>query len=115
MKSWAVEERPREKVLANGIQYLSDSELLAILLGSGTRNLNAVELARQILLESGNNLHELGRQQIGDLLKIRGIGFGCNIKTGSIHNPGFRTTVLQTVWLGHRFAGKGDNPQTEST
>jgi len=49
LKSWAVEERPREKVIANGIQHLTDSELLAILMGSGTRNTTAVELARKIL------------------------------------------------------------------
>ena len=61
LSTWAVEERPREKVLANGIQHLSDSELLAILLGSGTKNQTAVELARTILRSSGNNLHELGR------------------------------------------------------
>lgn len=60
--------------MANGIQYLSDSELLAILLGSGTRRITAVELARQILKQSGNNLHTLGRQTVGDLVKIRGVG-----------------------------------------
>ena len=61
LKSWAVEERPREKVMANGIQHLTDSELLAILMGSGTRNTTAVELARKILGEVDNSLHELGR------------------------------------------------------
>jgi len=92
LKTWAVEERPREKVLANGIQYLSDSELLAILLGSGTRNITAVELARQILLESGNSLHELGRQNIGDLVKIKGIG------------PAKGITVMAAMELGRRRA-----------
>ena len=74
LKTWSVEERPREKVIANGVQYLSDSELLAILLGSGTRNMTAVELARQVLHKSGNSLHELGRQHISDLVAIKGIG-----------------------------------------
>jgi len=74
LKSWSVEERPREKVMANGVQYLSDSELLAILLGSGTRNMTVVELARQVLLQSGNSLHELGRKNISDLVGIKGIG-----------------------------------------
>jgi len=92
LKTWAVEERPREKVLANGIQYLSDSELLAILLGSGTRNMTAVELARQILLQSGNNLHELGRQNINDLIKIKGIG------------PAKGITLLAAMELGRRRA-----------
>jgi len=92
LKTWAVEERPREKVLANGIQHLSDSELLAILLGSGTRNMTAVELARQILLQSGNSLHELGRQNINDLVKIKGVG------------PAKGITLLAAMELGRRRA-----------
>jgi DNA repair protein RadC len=90
LKTWAVEERPREKVLANGIQYLSDSELLALLLGSGTKNMTAVELARQILLQSGNSLHELGRQNINDLVRIKGIG------------PAKGITLLAALELGRR-------------
>jgi len=93
LKSWAVEERPREKVMANGIQYLSDTELLAILVGSGTRNMTAVELARNILQKVGNNLNELGRQSVGDLLKIRGVG------------PAKAISVLAAMELGRRRAG----------
>ena len=74
LKSWAVEERPREKGLANGVQYLSDSELLAILIRSGTRNTSAVELARQLMKQAGNNLQELGKLSLNDLLKHKGIG-----------------------------------------
>ena len=59
LKSWAVQERPREKVLAKGIQHLTDAELLAILMGSGTRNTTAVELAREILGGVENSLHDL--------------------------------------------------------
>ena len=61
LTTWAVEERPREKVMANGVQYLSDAELLAILLGSGTRNMDAVELARLILKGAGNTLQQLDK------------------------------------------------------
>ncbi|MFH0757304.1 MAG: DNA repair protein RadC [Bacteroidota bacterium] len=93
LKSWAVEERPREKVMANGIQYLTDAELLAILVGSGTRNITAVELARAILGKAGNNLHELGRQSVGDLLKIKGVG------------PAKAITVLAAMELGRRRTG----------
>ncbi|HDS08116.1 MAG TPA: JAB domain-containing protein [Bacteroides sp.] len=93
MKTWAVEERPREKVMANGIQFLSDSELLAILLGSGIRNMTAVELARHLLRSAGNNLHELGRQSLSDLLKIRGVG------------PAKAITILAAMELGRRRAG----------
>ena len=100
LKTWAVEERPREKVLANGIQYLSDSELLALLLGSGTKNMTAVELARQILLQSGNSLHELGRQNINDLIRIKGIG------------PAKGITLLAALELGRR---REASQQTEKT
>jgi len=93
LKTWAVEERPREKVMANGVQYLSDSELLAILLGSGTKNMTAVELARQILTGAGNNLHELGRQTVGDLLKIKGVG------------PAKAISLLAAIEIGRRRAG----------
>jgi len=93
LKSWAVEERPREKVMANGIQYLSDAELLAILVGSGTRNMTAVELARTILGKVENNLHELGRQSVADLVKVRGVG------------PAKAISVLAALELGRRRAG----------
>jgi DNA repair protein RadC len=93
LKSWAVEERPREKGLANGIQYLTDAELLAILVGSGTRNITAVELARAILGKAGNNLHELGRQSVGDLVKIKGVG------------PAKAIIVLAAMELGRRRTG----------
>ena len=93
LTTWAVEERPREKVMANGIQYLSDSELLAILLGSGTRNQTAVELARCILRGSGNSLQELGRQSIGELVRIKGVG------------PAKAISLLAAMEIGRRRAG----------
>jgi DNA repair protein RadC len=93
LKSWAVEERPREKVMANGIQYLSNAELLAIIVGSGTRNITAVELARRILLKSGNNLHELARQSLGDLIKVKGVG------------PAKAISIMAAMELGRRRAG----------
>ena len=93
LKSWAVEERPREKVMAKGIQYLSDSELLAIILGSGTRNTTAVELARKILGKAGNNLHELGRQSVSELLKVKGVG------------PAKAVSIMAAMELGRRRTG----------
>jgi DNA repair protein RadC len=74
IKNWAVEDRPREKMLAKGIQSLSDSELIAILIGSGTRKISAVDLARQILAGAENNLDKLGKVSVKDLKKIKGIG-----------------------------------------
>jgi len=74
IRNWALEDRPREKMLLKGIQTLSDSELLALLIGSGTRNSSAVDLARQILNMAGNNLDKLGKYSVSDLKKLKGIG-----------------------------------------
>jgi len=74
IKNWALEDRPREKLLCHGIQSLSDTELLAILIGSGTRNASAVDLARQVLESAGNNLHQLGKSSVGELKQIKGVG-----------------------------------------
>jgi len=74
IKNWAVEDRPREKLLSRGTESLSDAELIAILIGSGTRDVSAVELSRIILNSAGNNLHELGKLNIVELMKIKGIG-----------------------------------------
>ena len=93
LTTWAVEERPREKVMVNGVQYLSDSELIAILLGSGTKNITAVELARLILKGAGNSLQLLGRQGISDLVRIKGVG------------PAKAITLLAAMELGRRRAG----------
>ncbi len=75
IQKWAEEDRPREKMIQNGARTLSNSELLAILIGSGNRQESAVELSRRILHQAGNNLNELGRLSILDLKsKFKGIG-----------------------------------------
>ncbi len=74
IKNWAVEDRPRERFLAKGIQSLSDTELIALIIGSGTREISAVELARQILKNADNNLNQLGKFNVDDLLKLKGVG-----------------------------------------
>jgi len=74
IKNWAVNDRPREKLLANGVKSLSDAELLALLIGSGTKEVSAVELSRTLLRESGNSLAEIGKKSIAELMKIKGIG-----------------------------------------
>ncbi|MEX0987460.1 MAG: DNA repair protein RadC [Bacteroidales bacterium] len=74
IKNWSVEDRPREKLLKSGVQSLSNAELIALLLGSGTRESNAVELARNILASVNNNLLDLGRMGTDDLVQLRGIG-----------------------------------------
>ena len=74
IKSWSPEDRPREKLILKGKSALSDAELIAILLGSGTQAMSAVELAKKILQPADNNLHELARFTVRDLTRIKGIG-----------------------------------------
>jgi DNA repair protein RadC len=71
---WAVEDRPREKLLQNGTASLSDAELLAILISSGIKEKSAVDLGRELLSMVNNNLNTLGKLAISDLRKLRGIG-----------------------------------------
>jgi len=71
---WAVEDRPREKLYSKGTSSLSDAELLAILIGSGTKNRSAVDLGRELLLKAGNNLNSLGKLSIAEIKTIKGIG-----------------------------------------
>jgi DNA repair protein RadC len=72
--SWAVEDRPREKMSLKGRNALSDAELIAILLGTGTKDENALDIAKKILCSAENNLNALGELTLKDLQKIRGIG-----------------------------------------
>lgn len=74
IKSWAEEDRPREKLLKNGSRSLSDAELIAILIGSGNLEETAVELSRRILASVDNNLNELGKKSIDSLCSFKGIG-----------------------------------------
>ena len=74
IKLWAEEDRPREKVLLKGKESLSPVELIAILIGSGNVNESAVDLAKRILLGVNNDLNELGKLTVEDLLKYKGIG-----------------------------------------
>jgi DNA repair protein RadC len=74
IKSWAEDDRPREKLLLKGKSALSDAELIAILIGSGNWNETAVDLAKRILKSSNDNIAELSRLTIQDLMKFKGIG-----------------------------------------
>ena len=74
IKSWAVEDRPREKMMLHGRKSLSNAELLAIVLGSGSRKESAVGLAKRILHSVGNNLNELGMLNLKKLQEFEGIG-----------------------------------------
>ena len=75
IKAWAEEDRPREKFLLKGKQNLSDAELLAILLGSGSKEDTAVSLAQKILQSVNNDLNELGKRTIPTLIEgFNGVG-----------------------------------------
>ena len=74
IKDWAAEDRPREKLILKGTGALSDAELIAILIGSGTARLSAVELSKVILMQVNNNLNDLAKRTVKDLTKIKGIG-----------------------------------------
>lgn len=74
IKQWAPEDRPREKILQKGTSAVTDAELLAVLLGSGTAKESAVDLGRKILRSCNNSLDDVARMSVGDLKKIKGIG-----------------------------------------
>jgi DNA repair protein RadC len=90
IKNWAEDDRPREKMLKKGIQSLSDAELLAILISTGTREMSAVELSRKILAAANNNLSELGKRSIADLTQTKGIG------------PAKAVTIAAALEIGRR-------------
>jgi DNA repair protein RadC len=74
IKQWAIDDRPREKLLMKGAETLSDSELLAILIVNGNKGKSAVELAKDVLKLSKNNLGELCKISVSELTRIKGIG-----------------------------------------
>ncbi len=74
IKNWAVDDRPREKMLTKGAAALSDSELLGILINNGNKEKSAVEIAKDILKLGDNNLNELGKLSLKELQKVKGIG-----------------------------------------
>ena len=97
IKQWAEEDRPREKLLLKGVSALSDSELLAILIGSGNDKQSAVELSKEILLEAGNDLNRLARMGVADLVNnFRGIGHAKAV------------TIIAALELGRRRKTTGE-------
>ena len=90
INQWAEEDRPREKLERLGPQVLSDAELLAILVGSGSTKEDAVSLMKRILADCGNNLNKLGKLTIHDLCQYNGVG------------PAKAITILAACELGKR-------------
>lgn len=96
VKNWALEDRPREKLMMKGASALSDSELLAILIGSGTREKSAVEVCKEILAHSENDLNKLARYNVSDLTQFKGIG------------PAKSITIVAALELGRRRKNTGN-------
>lgn len=97
IKNWAVEDRPREKILRHGFASLSNAELIAILIGSGNRNESAVELSRRILADFKNDLDLLGKTSIDKLMGYNGMGEAKSI------------SVIAALELGRRRQLSGKN------
>jgi DNA repair protein RadC len=102
---WAVEDRPRERLWQKGPSSLSDAELIAILIGSGTRNKSAVDLAHELLALADNSLPELGKLSVAGIRKLKGIGEAKAV------------TIAAALELGRRrkMAEAADNPQIRSS
>lgn len=98
IREWAEDDRPREKMLRKGAQSLSDAELLAILIGSGSKNETVVELSRRILHECHDNLNELAQLTIHDLCKrFKGIGEAKAISIMAAMELGKRRKMSETL------------------
>jgi DNA repair protein RadC len=101
IKTWNEEERPREKLMQQGAAALTNAELLAILLQSGTRTKSAVDLARELMADSGGRLDQLSRYGPNRMMTLEGIG------------PAKATTILATFELARRLAA--EIPEDEFT
>lgn len=75
IKNWNEDDRPREKLIIKGKDALSDAELIAILIGSGSRSESAVKLSKRILASVNNNLNALARLSVEQLIEFKGIGY----------------------------------------
>lgn len=99
INQWAEDDRPREKFLLKGKSTLSDSELLAILIGSGSRNESAVQLCQRILASSENNLNALGKMSVSQLMQFKGIGEAKAISIAAALELGRRRRAEEAVEL----------------
>uniref|UniRef100_UPI0040480F3B RadC family protein n=1 Tax=Roseivirga sp. TaxID=1964215 RepID=UPI0040480F3B len=95
--NWAEEDRPREKLLLKGKGVLSDAELVAILIGSGSRDLSAVDLSKLILSHVNNDLNQLAKLSVSELQKFKGIGEAKAISIVSALELGRRRKITETA------------------
>ena len=97
IKNWNEDDRPREKLLLKGRISLSDAELIAILIGSGSRNESAVSLSQRILASANNNLNELERLSIAELMQFKGIGKAKAISIAAAMELGRRRRAAEAL------------------
>jgi DNA repair protein RadC len=97
IKGWAPDDRPREKLRLKGAGSLSDAELLAILIQNGTREKSALDLGKELMIKSKNNLVELGRLSIRELMKIKGIGMAKAIGIAAALELGRRRLATENL------------------
>lgn len=97
IKNWALDDRPREKLLMHGADKLSNSELLGILIQNGTVNKSAVDLAKEILKLGDDNLLALGRLTIKDFMKVKGIGAAKAITITAALELGRRRAATESI------------------
>jgi len=94
MKSWSVEDQPREKYLRLGGQKLTDAELLAIVLGNGSVGQSALSLAKSLLIGSGNDLQKLFELSVENLMDFKGVGKVKAVKIKASLDLGYRLLHL---------------------
>ena len=99
IKNWSEDDQPREKLILKGKQVLSDAELVAILIGSGSRSESAVQLSQRILSSVNNNLNALGKLSIKQLTDFKGIGEAKAISIIAATELGRRRRAEETVEL----------------
>lgn len=97
IKNWSEDDRPREKLLQKGCNALSNAELLAILINNGTRNRTAVDLAKELMQLSNNDLQKLGQLSVKEIinLKVKGLGEAKAITIAAALELGIRRGVLE--------------------
>ncbi|MFN3754590.1 RadC family protein [Flavobacterium sp.] len=99
IKNWAEDDKPREKLMLKGKAVLSDAELIAILIGSGSRNESAVSLSKRILSSVNNNLNALGKLSQKQLMEFKGIGEAKAVSIAAALELGRRRRAEETVDL----------------
>jgi DNA repair protein RadC len=101
VKNWSPEDQPREKLLLKGVNALSNTELLAIIIGTGNKDETVVELSQRILLSAGNNVNQLGKFSVNHLVSnFKGIGIAKAVSVVAALELGKRRKTEETNLRG---------------